>query len=173
MQVPLLDLRAQYAPLRARIEQAIREVCDSQRFVLGPRVAQLERDLAKYSRTKHAIGMSSGTDALLVALMALDIGPGDEVITSPYTFFATGGGDVHRGELRVARRPARQSAHGRRRARVDAGSPVRPSCRDGRAPRHRQSARVVRRRGRGASNRSGPRRWPTRGWHRRHRLLVV
>jgi len=91
MQVPLLDLRAQYAPLRARIEQAIREVCDSQRFVLGPRVAQLERDLAKYSQTKHAIGMSSGTDALLVALMALDIGPGDEVITSPYTFFATGG----------------------------------------------------------------------------------
>jgi dTDP-4-amino-4,6-dideoxygalactose transaminase len=91
MQVPLLDLRAQYAPVRARIEQAIREVCDSQRFVLGPRVAQLERDLAKYSQAAHAIGMSSGTDALLVALMALDIGPGDEVITSPYTFFATGG----------------------------------------------------------------------------------
>ena len=91
MQVPLLDLRAQYAPLRARIEQAIREVCDSQRFVLGPRVAQLERDLAKYSQAAHAIGMSSGTDALLVALMALEIGPGDEVITSPFTFFATAG----------------------------------------------------------------------------------
>jgi dTDP-4-amino-4,6-dideoxygalactose transaminase len=91
MQVPLLDLRAQYAPLRARIEQSIREVCDSQQFVLGPRVARLEQDVARYSRTAFAIGVSSGTDALLVALMALDVKAGDEVITSPYTFFATGG----------------------------------------------------------------------------------
>jgi dTDP-4-amino-4,6-dideoxygalactose transaminase len=91
MQVPLLDLRAQYAPLKAEIEAAIREVCDSQRFVLGPRVAELESKIAEYAQAKYGIGASSGTDALLLALMALDIGAGDEVITSPYTFFATAG----------------------------------------------------------------------------------
>jgi dTDP-4-amino-4,6-dideoxygalactose transaminase len=91
MQVPLLDLKGQYAPLRTEIEAAIREVCDAQRFVLGPQVAQLEKDIAAYSQTKHGLGLSSGTDALLLALMALDIGPGDEVITSPFTFFATAG----------------------------------------------------------------------------------
>ena len=91
MQVPLLDLKGQYAPLRAEIEAAIREVCDEQRFVLGPRVAQLEANVAQYCRTKHGLGVSSGTDALLLALMALDVGPGDEVVTSPFTFFATAG----------------------------------------------------------------------------------
>jgi dTDP-4-amino-4,6-dideoxygalactose transaminase len=91
MQVPLLDLKGQYAPLRAEIEAAIREVCDAQRFVLGPRVTELEAKLAAYSQTKHGLGVSSGTDALLLALMALDIGVGDEVITSPFTFFATAG----------------------------------------------------------------------------------
>jgi dTDP-4-amino-4,6-dideoxygalactose transaminase len=88
MQVPLLDLKGQYAPLRTEIESAIREVCDEQRFVLGSRVAELEKDVAAYSQTKHGLGLSSGTDALL---MALDIGPGDEVITTPFTFFATAG----------------------------------------------------------------------------------
>jgi dTDP-4-amino-4,6-dideoxygalactose transaminase len=91
MQVPLLDLKGQYAPLRAEIEAAIRQVCDEQRFVLGPRVAELEADVAAYSQTKHGLGVSSGTDALLLALMALDIGAGDEVITTPFTFFATAG----------------------------------------------------------------------------------
>ena len=91
MQVPLLDLKGQYAPLRVEIETAIREVCDEQRFVLGPRVAELETKVAQYSQTKHGLGVSSGTDALLLALMALDIGPGDEVVTSPFTFFATAG----------------------------------------------------------------------------------
>src|SRR6202008_372547 len=91
MQVPLLDLKGQYAPLRAEIQAAIQEVCDAQRFVLGPQVAKLEEDVAEYCQTKHGLGLSSGTDALLLALMALDIGPGDEVITTPFTFFATAG----------------------------------------------------------------------------------
>jgi dTDP-4-amino-4,6-dideoxygalactose transaminase len=91
MQVPLLDLKGQYAPLRAEIERAIQQVCNEQRFVLGPNVAELEAQVARYSQTTHGLGVSSGTDALLVALMALGIEPGDEVITSPFTFFATAG----------------------------------------------------------------------------------
>ncbi|MCE5249855.1 DegT/DnrJ/EryC1/StrS family aminotransferase [bacterium] len=91
MKVPLLDLKAQYAAIRDEIEPVVREVFESQYFIMGPKVKEFEEQVARYSGAKHAIGCASGTDALLLALMALDVGPGDEVITSPYTFFATGG----------------------------------------------------------------------------------
>ncbi|MHC4488462.1 MAG: DegT/DnrJ/EryC1/StrS family aminotransferase [Planctomycetota bacterium] len=91
MQVPILDLKAQYAAVRNEAMQAISEVCESQYFALGPAVAEFEEKIAAYCASKHAIGVSSGTDALLVSLMALEIEPGDEVITTPFTFFATAG----------------------------------------------------------------------------------
>ena len=91
MQVPLLDLKPQYAPLAAEIHAVIEKVCASQAFILGPAVKQLEAAVAAYSQCRFGIGVSSGTDALLLALMALNIGAGDAVITSPFTFFATAG----------------------------------------------------------------------------------
>ncbi len=91
MKIPLLDLRAQYLPIRAEIEAAIAEVMESQYFILGPKVQECENVIARYSHCSHGVGVSSGTDALLISLMAERIGPGDEVITTPYTFFATAG----------------------------------------------------------------------------------
>jgi dTDP-4-amino-4,6-dideoxygalactose transaminase len=91
MQVPLLDLKPQYAPLAAEIQSVIEKVCASQGFILGPAVKELEAAVAAYSQCRFGLGVSSGTDALLLALMALNIGAGDAVITTPFTFFATAG----------------------------------------------------------------------------------
>lgn len=87
--IPLVDLRAQYEKIRAQVRQAVDEVIDSQLFVLGPAVRKFEEQMAAYLGCAHAVGVASGSDALLLALMALDIGPGDAVITTPFTFFST------------------------------------------------------------------------------------
>jgi dTDP-4-amino-4,6-dideoxygalactose transaminase len=97
MPVPLLDLRAQHATIRDAVAQAMAQVVDDQAFILGSPVSQLEREVAALSRTKYAVGCASGTDALLLALRALDVAPGDEVVTTPFTFFATAGTVHHVG----------------------------------------------------------------------------
>jgi dTDP-4-amino-4,6-dideoxygalactose transaminase len=95
MRVPLLDLQAQYKTIKKQIQLTLKSVLESQHFILGPEVEALEQEIAAYTGSKYAIGVSSGTDALLLALMSLGISPGDEIITSSFTFFATAG-VIHR-----------------------------------------------------------------------------
>ena len=101
MNVPLLDLQAQYASLRDDLRPAIERVLESQRFVLGDEVRRLESSVAEYCQARYAVGCASGSDSLLLALMALDVGAGDEIVTTPFSFFATGSCIARLGALPV------------------------------------------------------------------------
>jgi hypothetical protein len=124
--VPLLDLTAQYGPIRDEVLASLTRVCDSQRFIMGPEVDGLERELAALLEVREAIGVSSGTDALLAAMMALGIGPGDEVITPTYRSRPPGASrasarrrssstSIRSPTTPIPARSTRQSGRGRRR----------------------------------------------------------
>ena len=198
-EVPLLDLKPQYAALKAGIDAALLDVAASQHFILGPAVKRLEADVAAYCGAKHGIGLSSGTDALLIALMAYDLGPGDEVVTTPYTFFATGGTIARVGarpvfldidpatfNLRVelveqflekdCERRADQLYNRKSGGRVRAIMPVHlyGQCADMEGfGKLAEALRARAHRGRGPGDRLGMPGRPARGGHRRHRLPVV
>ena len=101
MKVPLLDLKTQYSAIRDEVQEALDRVIESQHFILGPEVEGLEKEIAEYSQCRFAVGLSSGTDALLAALMAFNIGAGDEVLTTSYSFFATAGVIARLGAIPV------------------------------------------------------------------------
>jgi dTDP-4-amino-4,6-dideoxygalactose transaminase len=101
MNVPLLDLKRQYRTIKDEIDPAIADVVESQIFRLGPKVTALEEEIAEYCGTRHAVGVASGTDAILLALMAVGVGRDDEVVTTPYTFFATAGAVTRVGAVPV------------------------------------------------------------------------
>jgi len=101
LHIPLLDLKAQYETIKEEVIAATMEVYESQRFILGPKAEELESKIATYTQARHAVGVSSGTDALLISLMSAGIGPGDLVVTSPYTFFSTAGSIARLGAVPV------------------------------------------------------------------------
>jgi dTDP-4-amino-4,6-dideoxygalactose transaminase len=101
LNIPLLDLKAQYETIKEQVIAATMEVYESQRFILGPKAEELENKIAAYTQARYAVGVSSGTDALLISLMSAGIGPGDLVVTSPYTFFSTAGSIARLGAIPV------------------------------------------------------------------------
>lgn len=161
--VPLLDLQAQFAAIEGEVRAAMDRALASQYFILGPEVVALEAEIAAYSQCAVGIGVSSGTDALLVALMALDIGPGDEVITTAYSFFATAGCisrlgarpvfvDIDPPTYNIDPRQIEQAITPPHQSHL-AGTPFRPVCRHGCDSGNRRTVQPEHHRRRGPGHR--------------------